>query len=456
METFDLPPIVENYPDSVIEAGVIYKEDESIFLNLVKQMYLGVDGEAAFRAHSKYGKIEWYQTKYNVCKNANDEPVEVIGKITNIQEKKELEEQLNMDGLTGCLTKFAFESLSKHRLTTEPSNRQNHTFLIIDIDNFKSINDNLGHQFGDVVLKTLGEKLRSVFREGDYVGRIGGDEFMVCINKLDTDEVIQKKAQAILNILDKTYYGNEKSYRISGSIGIAKYPQNGSNFEDLYNKADQALYDCKHRGKNGFVFYHDSLSKGTMDNTTPFDVAIRSASQHFDVEMIAEVFNLLFDAREFDISLNTVLQRLGMRFGVGRSYIFELDVCSDTYSNTYEWCEHEIDTQKDELQGLPKFALEPFFKMTNEEGVLYCNDLADLKDEDAQELMEKQGIQSFLHICIKKEGIIRFVIGFDDCIATRIWSPIEINTLLYSSKIIAQFLNISPSTCLHIEDNELI
>lgn len=435
-----LPPILTSFPQSLIDLGIIYEPDESIFEDLADQMYSCVDGSAKFRAYEVDGSVQWFHTEYVICKNGNGVPFEAIGKITNIQKQIELEFQARTDILTGCLTKVAFEDKSKSILKRADASMGIHTFFIVDIDNFKAVNDNLGHHFGDIVLKDIGERLRSVFRDGDYVGRIGGDEFMVCIRNLDNNAVIERKAQEVLEICNNTYKGNTKEYKISGSIGIAKYPADGTDFKTLYKNSDAALYACKNAGKNNFMFYNEKFLKGTMDNDAPLQIATRSLEQHFDFEIITDVFNLLFEAKDFEASLITALKRIGSRFGVERSYIIEYDGEHNCYNNTYEACLGDAPALQSEFQDIPSSVIDHLVSLANDSGIFYCNDLRVIKNEQFKIFMQTQKVKSFIHSYIIRDEKVKYILGFDEMQTARIWSPIEINSLLYIGRIIAQVL----------------
>ncbi len=367
-------------------------------------------------------------------------PIEAIGKFTDIQSQKEMEARINIDAMTGCLRKDAFETLSMDYMNKNPQGKG--VLLVVDLDNFKAVNDNLGHQFGDRVLRGVGDKLRGLFRGEDLVGRIGGDEFMVFMVGTDDLEVGKKKAKDILSILDANYSGAAHSYHVSASVGLACYPQDGTDFQTLYDHGDMALFDAKNRGKNGYVAYHNTLSKGTMENTLPFEVAARTLAQHYDSQVVEETFNLLFETKELDISLQTVLELIGKRFGVSRCYIFEQHPTQlNTYQNTYEWCNQGITAEKWRLQEVGLDIFQSFFDQANDDGVLYCNDVGLLQAKESREIMEIQSIKSFLHTYINSEEGVSYVLGVDECNNHRIWTPIEVSTILQATKIIAQFLS---------------
>ena len=128
-----------------------------------------------------------------------------------------------------------------------------HVLFMLDVDNFKGINDTFGHQAGDEFLIRLAGELKNSFREDDVVGRIGGDEFFIFLRNVVEISQIEKKAQEILDIVSRAGedYSEAES---SGSIGIALYPGDGRTIEELYSRADEALYVAKRDGKNQYVF----------------------------------------------------------------------------------------------------------------------------------------------------------------------------------------------------------
>jgi diguanylate cyclase (GGDEF)-like protein len=130
--------------------------------------------------------------------------------------------------------------------------------ILLDVDNFKGVNDTLGHAYGDEVLAKIGGSLRAIFSTEDYVGRIGGDEFCVFVNteapeNMDYTDFIRTKCEMISAAFREHYTGADGTYKISGSIGCAFFVKDGEDFQALYHAADQALYASKHRGKDTYT-----------------------------------------------------------------------------------------------------------------------------------------------------------------------------------------------------------
>ena len=185
--------------------------------------------------------------------------VNITSKIRSNEKKKELEDKADTDLLTGLTNKLATERKIKAYMAQNP-NAQSMMFLL-DVDNFKKINDTMGHAFGDEVLRSLGQQITALFRATDIIGRIGGDEFMIFLKGVSDDEAIRKEAKKVENFFRNFQAGEYVKYAATASIGVAIYPQEGSDFETLYKAADQGLYKAKKRGKNQLAFYRDEWAQ---------------------------------------------------------------------------------------------------------------------------------------------------------------------------------------------------
>ena len=180
-----------------------------------------------------------------------------------ISKSKQLEEQADTDQLTGLNNKIATERKIKAYIEAHPE-EQGMMFLL-DIDNFKKINDTMGHAFGDEVLRTLGLELCGEFRVSDVIGRTGGDEFTLFLKNLPDDKILKKEADRVAGFFRNFKVGEYVKYSATASIGCAIYPRDGSTFESLYKAADQALYTAKKKGKNQIAFYRDLEMTSTQE-----------------------------------------------------------------------------------------------------------------------------------------------------------------------------------------------
>ncbi len=187
------------------------------------------------------------------------------------QEKEALREMSELDSLTGVYNKGTTENLIQKTIAQSSNADSMHALLIIDLDNFKSINDTFGHQFGDDVIKSSADYLKSAFRRDDVVGRVGGDEFFVLMKNITNKQLIIDKSRAICAYANKSITSNGKTVDISSSIGIAIFSEHGKTFEELYKNADIALYHAKKEGKNNFQFYNGQTEVNYVSQRTNID-----------------------------------------------------------------------------------------------------------------------------------------------------------------------------------------
>lgn len=192
--------------------------------------------------------------------------IEIFNKARFSIESEDLQNKADTDQLTDLYNKMATERLIKEYLEGEGKDSTSMLFLL-DIDNFKKINDTMGHAFGDEVLSNLGHQIRAWFRVNDIVGRIGGDEFMVFIKDIKDVSVVKREGSRIMQFFEGFQVGDYTKYSPTASIGGAVFPNDAKDFESLYKAADKAVYKAKKEGKNRVAFYGD-LNK-TEQETEP-------------------------------------------------------------------------------------------------------------------------------------------------------------------------------------------
>lgn len=182
------------------------------------------------------------------------------------EQSRFLENKADTDLLSGVNNKLATERKIQEYIDNNPNSQS--LFVLLDIDNFKKINDTKGHAFGDLVIKSLGEQLSKEFRSSDIIGRIGGDEFVVFLKNLNTDELLEKESKRLLKFFEDFSVGDYVKYSPTASLGGAIFSKDGTDFKTLYKEADAALYAAKKNGKNQFVFYTKDLSNSGRESGT--------------------------------------------------------------------------------------------------------------------------------------------------------------------------------------------
>ncbi len=183
----------------------------------------------------------------------------IFNKIKSGQENRKLEEKADTDLLTNLNNKLATERKIEEYIEKEQGGEA--VLFIMDIDDFKKINDTMGHAFGDEVLRTFGHSIKSIFRSSDIIGRVGGDEFIIFLKNLDGTEAMEKEAAKLADFFKHFKAGEYVKYAATASIGAASFPKDGRDFKTLYKAADSALYVAKKRGKKQLAFYGEETSK---------------------------------------------------------------------------------------------------------------------------------------------------------------------------------------------------
>ena len=215
------------------------------------------------------GSLLWFLVSIYLFQEDTTQDIHGLICMKNIDEEKiaqlELQNKAERDSLTQLFNRCTFENSIEALLEKMPY--EQHALFIIDVDNFKMINDTFGHQYGDQVLKEIAETINATFHKDDMKGRIGGDEFTVCMQNVLSLQVVLQKARQLSDALCIKRRKNHLEYVSSVSIGIALYPQHGSNYFTLFEKADNALYTAKQSGKNQFsIFQYEDYTPEWNEN----------------------------------------------------------------------------------------------------------------------------------------------------------------------------------------------
>lgn len=404
--------------------------------------------ETELRICHKNGKYIWCRIRMTQQFDQDGEAVKVIGVLIDIdreiKQSQHLKKQAEQDALTGLYNKMTTQSLIREYLQKEETSG---ALMIIDIDNFKQVNDSLGHLYGDAVLSNLARSMSNSFRGMDILGRIGGDEFLVFLKEVNTCENAQVNAEKILRLFEELRVGGKKQRDISCSIGIAMYPADGRDFNTLYQRADYALYQAKNEGKNRYAFFRE----GTMQRflayqenpSSPITAKIDSNEENrvLNAEIVEYAFRVLYRAKDVKDAISTILEIVGNYFSVSRAYIFENSEDNQLCSNTFEWCGAGVEPQIDNLQNLSyeKDIGGDYYNNFDENNLFHCPDIAALPQKQ-REILEPQGILSMIQCAITDDGEFRGYVGFDECKEHRCWTQGQIDMLGFISEIISTFL----------------
>ncbi|HBT65794.1 MAG TPA: hypothetical protein DEB10_14140 [Ruminococcaceae bacterium] len=205
----------------------------------------------------------WIKCTINLLRDPGTNDVMGIITIKSIESRKKKEAEMQYLAERDSLCKIYNHGATKSRVTrfldSEEGQTNQHAMMVLDIDNFKSINDTYGHLYGDNLLTRISECMQDLFRSTDILGRVGGDEFLLFLKNISTPERAIRKAIEINHLSQTLDNAFETNMSVSVSIGIALYPSHGITFEDLYHNADKALYEAKKKGKNTYAMFNDGV-----------------------------------------------------------------------------------------------------------------------------------------------------------------------------------------------------
>lgn len=243
-----------------------FNQKENTYIPLIEDMVSGrIENDQIECVLPKIsGEEVWVKIFAKAILNEQGYLLRIVGSISDISQEKQkslqLLERAQRDGLTNVYNRMTLETLITKELNDDP--RQCHMMYVIDIDDFKLINDTLGHSCGDEALTKFTHVLMSNFRENDIIGRLGGDEFVVLMRypHQNPEQQIERKCERFLSSISKIRLTKDDTFRIHCSIGVAIYPIDGTTYEELFDCADHYLYEAKKNGKNTYA-YKDNNKK---------------------------------------------------------------------------------------------------------------------------------------------------------------------------------------------------
>ncbi len=206
---------------------------------------------------------EIYQAElsFDIVRDEHGQITQYVAVFSDISERKRREAELsrlaNSDTLTGLPNRAVFSA----ELSRLVDREERHALLVFDLDNFKKINDSLGHQLGDNLLIKLAERLTKLTKPKERLYRLGGDEFAILLESTNDIHLITSLAKELLKQINQPFFIHQHELAVTSSIGIVLYPEDGKDPEALLRNADTAMYHAKNDGANRYLFFNDSMNK---------------------------------------------------------------------------------------------------------------------------------------------------------------------------------------------------
>lgn len=451
IKKFGYEPISESISSQIPQASHLFPEDVPLFLSLLEDMGSGIPyGETELRIANAAGHYIWCRIRATAQFNRNGAPLKAVGVILDIDAEKRRTQELTDKAERDSLTKLYNKSTGRRRIQLLLEKRRKadqSAMMIIDMDNFKQINDSYGHMFGDVVLTEISARLLHLFRPEDVVARIGGDEFLVYMHSVPSIDVIRTRADRVIEAFHSTLTEELQDSRLSCSIGISCCPTDGTDYQTLFQTSDQALYHAKQLGKDQYALYERAAMANAFIRNPRQTLAASTRIESDDAPnlvtygIILQAFKMLYEADDLETAIYAILELVGKKYNVSRVYIFENSEDGSYGTNTFEWCNDGIKPEIDNLQRVVYDACLDgnYGELFNENGVFYCPDISILTPALYQ-LMNEQGICSLLQCAIRNDGKFAGYVGFDDCREKRMWTQAQIDALTFISELLSTFL----------------
>ncbi len=231
------------------------------------------DGQALLRNYRKDGSLFWNMLHISPVRDPRTDLVtHFVGVQYDITELKgyqdELERLANHDSLTGLANRNLLKDRLQQALALAERYERPFTLAVIDLDNFKLINDSLGHQVGDRLLKIAGDRLASCVRGGDTAARLGGDEFVLLVTDQERADDAFRVVQRITEVVAQPFVIDQREFKVTCSIGIAGFPRDGADADTLLRNADTAMYRAKELGRNTFQLYSAEMNANFGERLT--------------------------------------------------------------------------------------------------------------------------------------------------------------------------------------------
>ena len=412
-------------------------EDQHLIQEMIQTLADQSRTEVCFRLRKKNGEYNWVtamcervatDSSYNAKIFFQD--ISIIGNDENAEE---------VDFGTGLLSKKAIVDYAKD-LCKDPTNRVD--LCIIDIDNFKQINDTKGHAFGDKVLREVAEIIRSVVGNDGKAGRIGGDELLLILLNVEDKTKLRGYLKPIREAVERLYQDKNGFPIVTVSMGSANFPLFVDNYEALFNLADRMLYRAKNRGKNRYVMYnpdiHGKIVEGVLKEENK---VVQDTTPQDRMKLMLSAFEGFFGKDQK--SIDGILMETLAAFELDEGYIFKDDLSKsivgfrrtentvlDDQNSVSRVIENEADI---------RYVTEPAFdKLFNSNGVMVVDspEIHLAQTEEAKNVFTEKGIKHAFFYKMSGDGLRGYVVLYNTRDLSRKFPQQDVTDFTYLGKMI--------------------
>lgn len=395
------------------DASMIFKEDVAYYKAVLESLLKSPKHDIIeFRIKRFDEDFTWYQANLTSLLGPEGYVTRIVGRMININDRKHKEMELLLraekDALTGIYNQGATEQLICNAIDASTENTLS-ALMIIDLDNFKEANDLLGHAYGDQLLEKTANILKEMFKGGDVIGRIGGDEFMVYMRNMSSISDADELAGSIVKNVRYDLDFEGQPIHVTCSVGVAVYPYHGKTYEELFEKADRAVYTVKANGKDGYRVYHAATTTVYHANRKVGYDMTKTIDYNRNIE--DQVMQILFEDKVLESALRSSIELMTAKYQFQKGYICGND--SLPISRTIQFTVKKYATGKEasahyELKRMVNEILYSFFP-----GVSMIHDY-DLPVEEMHDYFQAEGIKTMLYYPLTSKGEFQGAIVFEN------------------------------------------
>lgn len=418
------------FPDSMFEANIVHKDDVLPLRNGFRSILQGKNEmHCEYRLRYRNRGYRWVYAQATGLRDEEGGIVKILGVITDIHtQKKELlksREEAALDPLTGLFNRRECIRRMENHIAVHDAP---FAFILIDVDDFKMINDVYGHAKGDEALVRIGNEMTSIIRKNDLTARIGGDEFVICLMNTSDHQIAINKVELIQDIFGESLR-EELGYQINCSIGVSFYPEHGSDFPSLLEHADIAMYQAKKEGKNCYRIYQQEGVR-TDYAASPQKYMQKAFHDH----IIEYVTRILLEVPNQQQAVSEVLQLLGKIFDCDRITLYQNR--KGSFHLMQAWYSDEV--YKLEESGL--LLTEKFTTHADSKKIRIFENIKHVTDTELQSWFMKRMTIACIVCTMRKQSAVHGLICFEDCHGYRNASGEERYTLKTISDLLQLYL----------------
>lgn len=447
------PIMIHQYRSQLIIDKLVLTQDLPAINNVLDDIMNGkMHFVGQYRRLSPAGDYQWTELKGTTIFDNHNKPIKAFFRTTNIHQQKlemdRLKTSTEHDALTGLL-KFGTAKERISAVLDDIATSSMHGLVILEIDNFANLNSEFGHTFADALLLDISSRLSKKFSGDNILARIGQERFMIFIHNVSELSQLETYAGNINSMLSEMHLGADFDLRITASIGLSLFPNHGSIFDELLNAADMALYVSKKTGKDRYTLYDSELITPAI--LKEYRASIKQnkniitdsdSDSVIDSDIIYKVVDILFTARDLDVSFNLAFSLIANYYGINQIGIAEYHPGEQIITTPYCWNDDIFQRFSTNMTAFSYKEGDLFSFFKNQPGdVFYTNNLQemDIPKSSFTDMTICAGVNSIFQCGIRDNGELKAYL-FAYMTSGEPWENNEISSLILLTKVIGGYL----------------